>query len=225
MYNFLSAPNQNKPLLNDAVNKFGEMPILNYSPDEYKAVCMFIINQQIEEENSLKEALNKYQSTNEVNYLQKGKSIAMQTKGILGSNLKNAIMKNGTDSALIFCNAEAFNLTDSMSDVLNSSIKRVSDQPRNPNNLANEKELSIINKYKKQLISGEEVTGFIKEDENNITGYYPIFTNKMCMQCHGEPNKEIKPSTLSLINNLYPNDKATGYGLNQLRGIWVINLK
>ena len=30
--------------------------------------------------------------------------------------------------------------------------------------------------------------------------------------------------TLAKINQLYPNDKATGYDVNQLRGIWVVEM-
>ena len=33
-----------------------------------------------------------------------------------------------------------------------------------------------------------------------------------------------KPETLNKIHELYPDDKATGYGPNELRGIWVIEM-
>jgi hypothetical protein len=46
----------------------------------------------------------------------------------------------------------------------------------------------------------------------------------MCLQCHGIPNNQILPTTLSKIKELYPTDKATGYGENELRGIWVIEM-
>ena len=52
--------------------------------------------------------------------------------------------------------------------------------------------------------------------------YYPIVTNAMCMQCHGKKDLQIKPETLAAIGEFYPEDKATGYGENELRGIWVV---
>ena len=52
--------------------------------------------------------------------------------------------------------------------------------------------------------------------------YYPIKTNSMCLQCHGKPNSNIKSNTLNKIKNLYPNDLATGYNENEIRGIWSI---
>ena len=56
-----------------------------------------------------------------------------------------------------------------------------------------------------------------------VNFYYPIVTNGMCLQCHGEPNKEIDEATLAQLNNLYPDDKAKGYAMNQVRGIWSIS--
>lgn len=52
--------------------------------------------------------------------------------------------------------------------------------------------------------------------------YYPIVTNTMCLQCHGTPNKEITTSVLETLTALYPQDKATGYDIEQLRGMWRI---
>ena len=46
----------------------------------------------------------------------------------------------------------------------------------------------------------------------------------MCLQCHGSKGIDIAPETLKVIEEKYPNDQATGYTENQLRGIWVIEL-
>jgi hypothetical protein len=55
--------------------------------------------------------------------------------------------------------------------------------------------------------------------------YYPILTNAMCLQCHGKPEEDIKPSTLSKLHMLYPQDKGVGYEENELRGIWVVEME
>ena len=36
------------------------------------------------------------------------------------------------------------------------------------------------------------------------------------------PNKDLQPEVLATINNLYPTDKAKGYDVNQVRGIWSV---
>ncbi len=44
--------------------------------------------------------------------------------------------------------------------------------------------------------------------------------NPLCLQCHGTPNQDIAPETLAAIQKLYPGDKATGFKLGDLRGLW-----
>ena len=44
------------------------------------------------------------------------------------------------------------------------------------------------------------------------------------MQCHGNPDSQIKDATLAKINQLYPADEATGYSEGELRGIWVVEM-
>jgi hypothetical protein len=69
----------------------------------------------------------------------------MKTKQELGKNLMQAIQTKGTAGALEFCNIKALPITDSMSNVLNASIKRVSDLERNPKNKANKESTNPIN--------------------------------------------------------------------------------
>jgi hypothetical protein len=64
----------------------------------------------------------------------------------------------------------------------------------------------------------------MQEVDGKMVGYYPITTNAMCMQCHGDVNTQIKPEVLKNIQGLYSNDLATGYGENELRGIWVVTM-
>ena len=46
----------------------------------------------------------------------------------------------------------------------------------------------------------------------------------MCLQCHGTSGQELLAEAESKIDLLYPKDKAKGYGINELRGIWVIEM-
>ena len=77
----------------------------------------------------------------EKTYADIGLEYALGTKKVLGKNLMESIQKKGTLEALVFCNHRAIPLTDSMSTKFNASIKRVSDNNRNPNNKANKEEL------------------------------------------------------------------------------------
>lgn len=147
---------------------------------------------------------------------------AIETKGVLGKNLMNAINTQGTEKAIEFCSTKAIVLTDSMSIAFNASIKRVSDKPRNPINMANDNETAFINELKQKISKGEKMTPKFTESDGKITGYFPIETNAMCLQCHGSKDLDIKPNVLKKIAQLYPKDQATGYKENQIRGIFVV---
>ncbi len=161
----------------------------------------------------------------EVDYLEAGKQMAMQTKSSLAKHLVEAIGEKGPDGAVEFCNIKAIPITDSMSIALDASIKRVSDKPRNPNNQANKTELYYIKQWQDAKTKGQNLAPQVTEIDGKMVGYYPIITNQMCMQCHGKPKADITPATLTKINKLYTNDKAKGYNLDEIRGIFVVEMK
>lgn len=158
-------------------------------------------------------------------YLGVGKNITTETQSVLAKNLVGAINKAGTEYALEFCNTKAILLTDSMSLLLNAGIKRVSDKPRNAGNQANEPEIEYIRFIKAGMEKGEIPEATITEMNGKMVGYYPIITNKMCLQCHGNKEVDIKIPVYKKINKLYPGDKAIGYKENEVRGVWVIEMK
>jgi hypothetical protein len=167
----------------------------------------------------------KNDESNEISLIEQGASFAMQTQAVLASNLITAINDNGTIDALAFCSEKAYPLTDSMAIEFDVKLKRVSDQPRNSNNRAKGKEKEYILKSKQLLAKGEDVKPEIIESKGKVIAYYPIFTNQICMQCHGKKNTEVLPQTLTKIAELYPSDEGIGYGINELRGIWVVEMK
>ena len=155
-------------------------------------------------------------------YGERGLKYALETQGVLGKNLMQAIRKEGTLGALSFCNEKAYPLTDSMAVVHNATIKRVSDKPRNQDNQANVVELEYIETFKQIIANEESPNSIVKDSDAKVQVYYPILTNAMCLQCHGQPNKSIESSTLSQLTILYPKDKAVGYDVNEVRGIWSV---
>ena len=98
------------------------------------------------------------------------------------------------------------------------------DRPRNPANQANETELAYINMLKIKEEKQEVLPPSILIVDGKMTGYYPIQTARMCIQCHGTLGTDILPETAERLHLLYPQDKATGYGENQLRGLFVVEM-
>ena len=157
------------------------------------------------------------------NYTEIGLKYAKSTQAELGKNLMGAIQDEGTLGALAFCNIEAYPLTDSMATVHNAEIRRVSDRPRNPDNKANEKQLAYIDHFKRKIASGEQYEPIVENEHGIISFHAPIVTKAMCLQCHGKPEEQIQPLTMLKLQDLYPEDKAIGYDVDQVRGIWSIH--
>lgn len=210
---FSSNPSEDKVLMKGALDKFGIMPKQNFNPDELEAIANYIYLAEFQHPPMGDEVLTP---------VQQGKEYALATKAVLGKNLMGQINTNGTDAALEFCNTKAIHFTDSMALAQGVSIKRVSDQNRNPDNAANEIELAYIASAKETLAKGVEIKPQLTEDETGYVGYYPIITNQMCLQCHGQKETQVKSSTLALLAEKYPMDLALGYKENELRGIWVV---
>jgi cytochrome c553 len=231
LISFVQNPIEENSKMPGAIEKFGVMPKMEFSKKDLRDIAAYIYETELEEpewfEQHYQQEQKRYrkgQQQGVINYLEKGKEMTMQTKSQLGSNLMAAIQEKGSEGAVEFCNTRAYPLTDSMAVALGAKIKRVSDQPRNPENNANEAELNYIRSAKFQLANAEEVTPQITDLGKTMVGYYPITTNAMCLKCHGEPKAEINQPTLDVLNALYPDDKAKGYGENELRGIWVVEM-
>lgn len=251
MQTWIKNPNAEDAKMFGAVKRFGVMPKQPFTEETITQIADYIYDFEIEQPewfdahfneekgnhkgkgkgqgkgigNGNGKGMNKQQadvSFETLPYEERGLKYALTTKAVLGKNLMGTIQKKGTLEALAFCNEKAYPLIDSMSVVHNANLKRVSDKPRNQNNQANEKELAYINSFKKDIKNSIEPKAIVDQLDNKIQVYYPITTNGMCLQCHGKPNQDIQKSTLSMLANLYPQDKATGYRVNEVRGIWSI---
>lgn len=159
-------------------------------------------------------------------YLTKGKDIALATFEALSSQLKEQIVAHGPDSAIGFCNIEAMPLTDSLSELHHVQIQRIATRFRNPQNEAAGGEAEIIQHYETLVQEGTGVKPSLAvNQQNEVVFYAPILLKPQCLACHGQPETQIAPSTLSLLNRLYPDDRATGFAEGDVRGMWKITFK
>lgn len=225
---FVNNPTEENSIMPGAVRNFGIMPKMSFKEEDLKIIAEYLFDTDVASDEWDKTWAN-FIATNGtpnevVNYEDLGRNVANETKANLGKNLMAAIKEKGAAGAVEFCNTRAIPITDSMSVVLNTKVKRVSDKPRNPINQANADELAYIESWKTAKAKGEKTVPLIAEHNGKMVGYYPIETNAMCLQCHGTPEKQINSETLSKINKFYPTDKAVGYGENEIRGIFVVQM-
>ncbi len=221
---FLNNPTVEKAKMKGAVKKYGLMPYQRYPEEVLIQIAEYLYQNNPLDETKPKQRRQRDRASQEFSIEEKtalGMEYANTTRQLLGQNLMGAIQQEGVMHALEFCNIEAMPLTAKMEKEHHAQIKRVSDRPRNPNNSANEEETTYIAHFQKQLDAGQEPTPIVLPEGNKTRFYFPITTNSMCLQCHGSPER-IAPEVLERIDWLYPEDKATGYNENEVRGIFSI---
>ncbi len=228
---FLDNPSPETSRMPWAVEQYGLMPRMSLSPEQVAAVAAYLFHTPLEKPNwyarSFAEEVERYRASPQqgpADYLEAGRQLAMETKSVLGRNLLQALQQGGPDHAVDFCSTRALTLTDSMAAQLGAGIRRVSDRNRNPANAAGPAELEYILDARAQIEAGQKPAPRVREHAGGATGYYPITTDAMCLACHGAPEQDISPSTLALIRERYPDDRATGFAEGDLRGIWVVDM-
>lgn len=158
--------------------------------------------------------------------VEEGGEITVTAFQTLSTNLQSALNEGGVKYAIEFCNLEAMSLTDSLASHNGKKLRRASHQPRNPLNLADSLEMLSIQKYLDNLEAGGELPTFTYAMEYTISYHAPIrISNQLCLNCHGKPGVDIKASDLEIIQELYPTDEATDFGMGELRGIWSITFQ
>jgi len=153
-----------------------------------------------------------------------GNAAALGTKQTLGKNLQSALQAGGVENAIGFCNINAMPLVDSLSTRYGAVIKRVSLKARNSEDIPNEIERKILEAYQFQ----KENDGDLSENVQPLGEDQYLFTkpivvdNALCLTCHGTLQNGLTTETQEFIKSKYPQDKATGYEIGDLRGMWSI---
>lgn len=245
IWDFMQKPEEDKALMKGAVKRFGLMPYMPYKEKDIKAIANYMYNNELEKPDWFDEHLKQKNGKNKMgkglgNNAEKGnsnqhqqrkgpkkqgKAMAIATKKELGQNLMKAISERGTAGAVEFCNIKALPITAKKEEEFNATIKRASDKPRNPTNKANTRENEVISIFKQTLANGEQADAIVDKNGDEFEFYYPITTNEMCLQCHGEVGQEVADETYKTIKLKYPEDLAVGYDVNQVRGIWHITFQ
>lgn len=157
----------------------------------------------------------------------RGKEITGQAFALLSANLGKALAEGGVTNALSYCSVKALPLTKLVADTNEVRLSRVTHRPRNPANKANREEMALLKQFQSELKTGKPPTPLVvKNEDGAVTFFGPIILNNpLCLKCHGETGKDIAADNLAYIRSLYPNDRATGFKMGQLRGMWRVDFR
>lgn len=151
-----------------------------------------------------------------------GPKIVAEAFGELSAALGAALADGGADRALPVCRERAPEIATTVAGRHGVKLRRATLKPRNPQNAATEDERKVLAGFAAALAQGETPRPVVhSEADGRRTFFAPIvLANPLCLQCHGQPGSEVKEATQAALRVHYPDDRATGYKLGELRGLW-----
>ena len=158
-------------------------------------------------------------------FRKQGDSISVLSQQTIFTKLTAAIARGGMAYAVDFCSVNAMPLTDSLSSIFNTRIRRLSNKNRNPaNKLTGETDLAVFAYFRDHMKEGVKDT--VLREGAGYAYYKPIrIAMPACLSCHGNPKLDIDSQMAKIIREKYPTDLATGYQSGELRGMWKIEFR
>ena len=141
------------------------------------------------------------------------------------AELSKALEQGGPAEAILKCRDVSPELEKKLS-ANGLRVRRVSLRNRNPQHAPDAFERTALEAWQKNLDVGEQVLKPVTQ--RTADGYRVVqairIPGPQCLKCHGtlgEP-EEIDAATSEKLKALYPQDKATGYRLGDLRGAFSV---
>jgi hypothetical protein len=137
--------------------------------------------------------------------------------------LNAQISASGHTGAIAACREQAPAMAKALSEQTGWSIRRVSLKNRNPKATPDAWEKTVLEEFDRRLAAGENPAAIEKNEVVTIDGQKTfrymkaLPTQELCLSCHGTP-ETVPADVQAKLRELYPDDKATGYGLKQIRG-------
>ncbi len=141
----------------------------------------------------------------------------------LQTSLKIALDDGGPLNAINVCNVVAPDIQ--IAHVRDGwFIERVSAKPRNHNNQADSAQLAILASFEDGAMTPHHVIQWNDPKKREKFRFYsPIRMQEACLSCHGDVAGFV-PGLSDQIKQLYPRDKAVGYKVGDLRGMFAIEV-
>ena len=152
-------------------------------------------------------------------------TIVKKFGGTLKPQLKKALAQGGVKQAIEVCSVQAPEIAKNLSMSTQWQVKRVSLKARNNQNATpNAWERSILEEFNQKQQQGESVKTIAKAvvvgDEFRFMQAQG--TEPLCLTCHGH---KLTAETKAALKEFYPQDKATGYLLGEIRGSFSLTKK
>lgn len=137
--------------------------------------------------------------------------------------LKTEIDKGGPAGAIAVCNEQAPKMAQAASQQSGWSVRRVSLRHRNPKAVPDAWERSVLEDFDRRAAAGEaphtlERAELVAEQGRSVQRYMRALpVQELCTACHG-PAEQLDAAVKARLQQLYPDDRGTGYRVGQIRG-------
>ena len=150
----------------------------------------------------------------------KGEAISIVKKfgGSLKPELKKAIKSGGPAHAVSVCSETAPEIAARLRNETGWYVKRVSLKPRNSQTaIPDAWEQKVLEQFDQRQASGESADkmAFAEVVDGKFRFMKAQGVEAVCLNCHAA---NIAPDTEAALKQNYPDDKARGYTLGQIRG-------
>ena len=143
----------------------------------------------------------------------------------LKSTLKAGVKQGGAVQGIEVCNSSAISIAQAHAND-GWQIGRTSLKLRNSDNQPDNWELKQLNDFEAKKAKGADIKTLVASEIITDTNGNQQFrfikaipTGKLCLGCHGS---NIKPEIQAKLNQLYPNDQATGFKDGDIRGAFTL---
>ena len=159
----------------------------------------------------------------EAKLLEEARAVATSIPPKLLNVLNDEIAKGGPEGAIGVCREKAPQMAKAVSEKTGWAIRRVSLKNRNPKAVPDGWEKAVLEDFDRRAAAGEKPVGMEKgeivADGSAKTYRYmkALPTQDLCLDCHGM-SERISPAVKAKLKELYPDDKAVGYGPAEIRG-------
>ncbi len=164
-------------------------------------------------------------------YRPPGRQVASTLMKSLKSELSVALERGGPTEAVEFCHTRALPLTDAIADSFDVaiSVKRTTNRYRNPANAPDKAEQAALEHFEEVLTTEGSLPSSYMQKISTGDGvvyryYHPMQVAGVCLTCHG-PREQMSDKLRSVIDQKYPNDRATGYGPGDFRGVIRVEMR
>ena len=159
-------------------------------------------------------------SANDNDLLGEARKVATTLPPKLLASLQEEIGKSGPEGAIPVCKDMAPKMADEIAAQTGWKIRRVSLKTRNDTRaIPDAWEKAALEDFDKRAAAGEPPAQLEKGEKigNEYRYVKALPVQPLCLSCHG-PVEQLSPAVKSALEQHYPNDRATGYSVGQIRG-------